>query len=209
MGISIEPPKKRHHAEIMRELKIHMLMKKFPEPDYNRLIGETDKRLFGIRLPFFEKVDDNSLYHLLVEISKFGVISGSVVLKLLGLIDREISDLDVLVHPSKIEYEFLNFIKNSEGINHGNYGIVPDLNCFRTIEYKGAGYNNQIDFFTIEKDTEIFEHEGIRYENPISIIYNKMKLYNASIERQTTASYYDKIRYKDIDDFNKISKRMI
>jgi len=54
-----------------------------------------------------------------------------------------------------------------------------------------------IDFFPITKDTKIYEHGGIRYEDPISIIYNKMKIYESSS------------RIKDIADFIHINERMI
>ena len=153
-----------NHDKIIREIKLNILMgKEFPKPDTNRLHKMLYKNLFGFDLKFLDKKIDDTLYQRMKELSKFGVISGSSVLKLLGVIDREIGDIDVIVIDEK-KYE--EFIKNKEEISHGHYGLTPDIDCMKTIEYDGCGYNNYVDFIIV----------GLNYARYIKKLFQRQSI---------------------------------
>lgn len=132
-------------------------------------------------------IDNNALESLTKELrfisDKFpnDILSGSIVLKLFGLLDREYRDIDIItndVERYKLQYYKGNRYGHSEADMDRRLGYVD-------FKYRHSGFLSLIkpkskytvDFFENKDESYIdlnFEGKNIKIHNPLSIIEFKM-----------------------------------
>jgi len=192
---------------INRKMSIHEVLEDYNlDIDINRLDApyQNVKRFCGIPIKKEVLIDDG-ITQLLLYLSKRYpdlIISGSIVLKIFGIIDRKIGDIDVIINNDKMD----NFTKDvtkesllciydndatSGYSNHNTIIEVPVLTYTTSILTK---HQYIIDVFVndSESDNNIIEYEydGIllKLQHPFNIIRDKIELN----------------RYKDFSDINYI-----
>ena len=166
----------------LRDLKIKMSLTDCPKPDkkfFTAVFKDTkmiEKEYKGIFNWIFNKVSniystnrwvdvDEKMYKELQDLSKYGVITGSVVLKLHGLLNRSVGDIDLIVTNENLE-----LLKNDYEEIYMDHYDDPDINIVCALDYKGY----KLDLFI--GDDDYIEYDGIKMEHPYSVIQNKIKL---------------------------------
>lgn len=143
-----------------------------------------------------EYVINNNLFHLSSNVNKFDdellfiqkkfpncIICGSLALNLVGILDRPIGDIDILIDKKEI-----NFI-SSELVYHQSYDFYYKKNIFaQTKRFMVYFYENiNCNYITFN-----YKNKEIKIQNPIDIIGSKVKV----------ASNMNYLPVKIYNDFN-------
>ena len=161
-------------------------------------------RDFKIRLldePFEFCIDRNSIHkfkHQLRFIKSLppdSIITGSIALNLFGLIDRDITDIDILIHD---ENQFSGYTKNSYSdeanllVNRLGY-----ISFFRKNGFFSKRREFVVDFFKTTGTEKIIQFEFEKYiykvQNPLEVIACKMQIISTGdvAGRYVAAKHYD------------------
>jgi hypothetical protein len=129
------------------------------------------------------------LYQSVLFASQFGIVTGSVALRMHGLLNREPSDVDVIVTKDMFKHI-------QENYKVGQYRYRErDIPFVGYITHKG----NYIDFFIHEDlDSDIMDENHVRYDGVANIVKIKKKLMMENLYRGREKDRHDLITIVDI-----------
>lgn len=151
------------------------------------------------------KKHSEELNFILNKLSKDDIITGSLALKLYGLLDRQTGDIDIFIN-DKYRYQ---------GYRSSGYGEVSIDNRlgYKTFVDKGwwpfSKKEYEVDFFlndgSVKYNEMDFNGKKLKIHNPIDIINQKMNIYLKDPSTYSTSIKH----YKDlITIFNKVDLEM-
>jgi len=124
------------------------------------------------------KIDKNTINDIISGISEMNinnyVIGGSVSLAILGLINREVHDVDIFT------YDTSEFLLTKQYVNKSNHLYEYTQRCF---EYKSIWY----DMFTIHKG--IIRYIEVEYNGMKLKVMNPLETYNMKLISRKRARY--------------------
>lgn len=131
-------------------------------------------RKFSLNEKNYKEFIQSDRYNAYLKSTPGEIITGSNALKLLGLLDRDAVDLDLVIPE----------LKSKQWGQLTKIGYTPDdiVNYIGTtwIQYKRGIFSKsvriQIDFFRQVEDTEIIELNNLKLESPLNIIRRKIEI---------------------------------
>lgn len=130
-------------------------------------------RKFSLNEKNYKEFVQSNRYNAYLKFAPGEIITGSNVLKILGLLDRDAKDIDIVIPEWKS--------KQFGELQKLMYGTEDLENYIGTtwVKYKKGVFSNpvniQFDFFK-QVDTDILEFDKLKLESPLNIIRRKIQI---------------------------------
>lgn len=146
---------KKESKKLYRDFKLNLLSDSNPIPNIKRI----KKKNFFMSTKYWKILNDSKDY---------AIITGSLALKSFGFLDRNTSNVDLIIQNDK-----LSMVPNKITTNK----IDPRYSDNYTSNMLGSFFVDKVVVDIYQSNYEsVIEHEGLKFQNPYEILKNKLDL---------------------------------